>query len=107
MNYSKAVAKQALIDAGATALYVAAIALFMANAEKAFMAGPENQALGITLFLLLFVFSAACCATFVFGKPVMWYLDGKRKEAFQLLQLTIVFLFVIVLALVGTLSAIS
>jgi len=41
--------------------------------------------------LLLLVISVAITGFAVFGKSIMWYLDGKKKEAPSLLFLTIGF----------------
>jgi hypothetical protein len=47
--------------------------------------------------LLLFVTSAAITGFLVFGKPVMLYIDGKKREAVSLLGYTIGILFLITL----------
>ena len=39
--------------------------------------------------LMLFVFSAGFTGFLVFGRPIMWYLDGKKKEATSLLFYTL------------------
>lgn len=45
--------------------------------------------------LMLFVFSAALTGTLFFGKPIMWYIDGKKKEALSLLAYTFGAFFII------------
>lgn len=71
-------------------IYTFLVALLMRNAEKIF--GPAEGAVGITAFLLLFVFSATIVGALVLGKPVMLYFNGYKKEAVQLLTATILWL---------------
>lgn len=47
--------------------------------------------------LMLFVLSAAVTASLVLGRPILWYIDGKKKEAVQLLFSTLVVFFGIML----------
>ncbi|KKW17054.1 MAG: hypothetical protein UY56_C0005G0079 [Parcubacteria group bacterium GW2011_GWA1_50_14] len=68
-----------LISACGVALYVLLVAWIMTNAEGMF--GPAPMPLGPFLFLLLFVLSAAIAGSLVFGRPIIMYLDGNKKEA--------------------------
>lgn len=81
--------KNALIDACATALYVAAIASFLFYAPKVFGPQRADTVLVPIVMLLLFVFSAAFTGVLIFGRPILWYLDGKKKEAVALLFYTL------------------
>ena len=86
--------KRAFINAIATTAYIIIIALFMYYLQAN---SPEKTA---TVFipiamLLLFVFSAAFTGFLVFGKPIMLYLDGKKKEAISLVGYTLVILFIL------------
>ncbi|MFH0712344.1 MAG: hypothetical protein V2A55_00575 [Candidatus Jorgensenbacteria bacterium] len=85
----------AFLNALVAAAYVMLIALFMTNVET--IVGPETGILGPTAFLLTFVISAAVMGVVVFGRPVIWYLDGRKQEAIQLVLYTIVSLIIIVL----------
>lgn len=85
------------IHALLTALYVYAISSFMMTVEDLNL----ESSLGPTVFLLLFVLSAAVTGFLVFGKPLLWYIDGKKKEALRLLLSTVTCLLILVLALVG------
>lgn len=90
--------KHAAVNAIVTAVYVTLVANFLARAEHVFGdVGPGKESLIAMFMLTLLVMSAAITGFAVFGKPVMWYLDGKKKEAISLLTLTIAFLFVFVL----------
>lgn len=53
------------------------------------------------MMLMLFVFSASITATLVLGRPILWYLDGRKKEAISLFLSTLaVFFIVLVLVFV-------
>lgn len=78
--------------------YVALVVTFMSNAEK-FLGKEDNSLTGIVV-LMLFIVSALITSSLVLGKPVMYYLDGKKKEAIKLLFYTmgdLFALFIIVL----------
>lgn len=90
------ITKYALINALLTTLYVSLVATFLFYASKIF-GKAEDFALIPIAMLMLFVLSATICGILVFGKPVMWYLDGKKKEAVSLLIGTVAFLLIAVL----------
>ena len=99
--------KSALIDAAGTTLYVILVASFMfylqGNAPK-----EEINTVFIPIaMLLLLVVSAALTGSLVFGKPVMMYLDGKKKEAVSLIGYTLGFLFIITVTAFIILAAYS
>ena|SRR3989338_10928711 len=92
--------RQALLNAGVAAIYIFGIALILSNGEKIF--GEMNGPVGVVAFLLLFVLSAAVMGVSLFGKALLWYLDGKKSEAVLLVAHTLLLLFlvtVIVLAI--------
>jgi len=80
--------KRAFLDAIGTTAYIILIASFMYYLQNN---APENTPTIIIpiAMLLLFVFSAALTSFLVFGKPVMLYLDRKKKEAISLIGYTI------------------
>lgn len=91
---------RSLINALLAFVYIFCIGLFFRyGADKIpdKVLGP----LAPVIFLLLFVMSAAIMAILIFGKPVLMYLDGQKKEALKLLFYTVgwlaVFLFTIIL----------
>ncbi|TAK56946.1 hypothetical protein EPO17_03345 [Patescibacteria group bacterium] len=94
--------KTAFIHAIATALYVALLVSGIFYAPK-----TPDQSFTILMpiiMLLLFVFSAAVTSYLVFGRPLLWYLDGRKAEALQLLAYTLLVLFVIIVLAVLSLS---
>ena len=87
--------KIAGLNALATTLYIIMVASFMFYAPKTMDATP-SVFLPVAM-LLLFVCSAALTGTLVFGRPALWYLDGRKKEAITLLFATLGILFGITL----------
>src|SRR4051812_43713197 len=86
------VMRDALLNASATALYIIAIGTFMNWVSKNLSHKPDTF-LDPIVVLMLFVFSAAFTSYFVFGRGVLMYLDGKKKEAISLVTYTMIFLF--------------
>ena len=68
--------------------YIFGISFLLSNAEKIFDNKMPNL-FGPVAFLLLFVISVALMGILVFGRPVLLYLDNKKKEAFLFLFCTI------------------
>lgn len=91
--------KLAGLHALGTAFYVVLVALFFFYAPR-FLGGPgtKDTVFAPIAMLLLFVFSAAFTGSLVLGRPVLWYLDGKKKEAVMLFASTLGALFIIMLA---------
>lgn len=67
-------------------IYISLVAWIMTNAEKIF--GKMNDWLGPVAFLLLFTLSALVVGGLILGKPIMLYLDGKKKDAVRLVIAT-------------------
>lgn len=96
----KSILRYALAEVVAAVLYVLFISVFFSQAEKIF--GPEDTMLSPVVFLLLLVFSVAMMAMTIFGRSIMWYLDGQKKEAVKLLFYKLAYLFVfMVLAMIA------
>ncbi|HEY9700962.1 MAG TPA: hypothetical protein V6C58_00855 [Allocoleopsis sp.] len=100
----KQVQKYALMSALATGLYVVLIAIFMDVLESYFSNTPDTILAPIFMLLLL-IFSAAFTGSLVFARPVLWYLDDKKKDAISLLYWTIGFLFILVVLVAALLFA--
>ncbi len=93
------VIKYALIHAIGAVAYISLAATFMSYASRIF--GPGNNGIiGTVAFLLVFVISAAAMGMIIFARPIMWYLDGLKKEAVSLAIYTIGFLILIAIAVV-------
>lgn len=82
------IVRNAFINALGTALYVVVVASFIYSLQGVFPKETNTVFIPIAM-LLLFVFSAAFTGMLVFGKPIMMYLDGKKKEAFSLIGYTL------------------
>ncbi len=75
--------KVAIVNSLGVSVYVAIVAMIMNNAESLF--GMEDSIISVVGFLMLFVLSAGVVGSLVIGKPIFLYLDGKKKEAINLL----------------------
>lgn len=88
-----------------TSLYIILVATFLNNAQTIFGKEEPHGALVPMAMLTLLVFSAAVCGSLVFGRPVLWYMDGKKKEALRLFIYTLAFLFVVLVILFAVVYA--
>lgn len=88
--------KTALFNSIATLAYIVIIVLFVLSFQGIFQGKPDTMFIPIAM-LTLFVFSAALTGFLVFGKPLIWYFDGKKKEALSLVAWTFLFLFIFVI----------
>ncbi|MGV8131829.1 MAG: hypothetical protein ACP5N7_07055 [Candidatus Pacearchaeota archaeon] len=84
----KSILKRAFVNAFCTLLYIILLVVFMFSLQR-YSGVPENEIIIPISMLLLFVCSAAITGGLVFGKPVMLYIDGRKKEAVSLLLHTI------------------
>jgi len=87
--------KRAAINALLAFAYVTAVGLFMSNASRIF--GQKDTVLTPVAVLMLLVFSAALMGILVFSQPLMWYIDGKKKAALNLLGYTMAALLVLLM----------
>jgi hypothetical protein len=74
---------------------VTTVGLFMSNASRVF--GQKDTMLTPVAVLMLLVFSAALMGILVFGQPLMWYIDGKKKAALNLLGCTMAVLLILMM----------
>ncbi len=96
----KEIRKRAIVNAVATAAYVVAVASFMFYGSQVKL-GRVNSIFAPIALLMLFVFSASLTGFLIFGKPAQLYIDGKKKEALNMLTYTLGAFFVITLVAVG------
>ncbi len=88
----------AALNALSTAVYIACVAAFMSHTADIFNGVKEETALIPFAMILLFVVSASITGSLVLGRPILWYLDGKKKEAVMLFAATLACLFTLTLA---------
>jgi len=88
--------KRAFLNAIGTTAYIILVASFMYSLQTNLPKETQTVFIPIAM-LLLFVFSAALTGFLVFGKPIMLYLDKKKKEALSLIKYTLGILFIITL----------
>jgi hypothetical protein len=91
---------RAIAHAFATAAYIALVASGMFYMPKVLhLENTPDTVLAPIAALSLFVLSAAITSFLVFGFPLLWYIDGKRKEAVWLFGATIVALSMVTLSI--------
>ena len=98
MNNSKLINYAVTHSLGVLA-YVSLVVLFMSNAQKIF--GKNDNVMTGVVALLMFILSALVTGSLVLGRPIIFYLDGKKKEAVRLLFYTMASLFVLLLLAIG------
>lgn len=97
---------QAFLHSLGVLFYITLIALLMSDLEDSLADKPDTF-LAPVGFLLLFTLSAAIVGLLVLGRPVMLYLDGKKKEAVHFATATVGFLFIeaiFVFLIIGVMS---
>ncbi|PIR69357.1 MAG: hypothetical protein COU47_03235 [Candidatus Niyogibacteria bacterium CG10_big_fil_rev_8_21_14_0_10_46_36] len=94
----------AFLHAIAGTLYIAAVATFMSRVGQILGPDKPGEILGPVVFLLMFVISAAIMGSIVLLRPIIWYLDGKKKEALGFLLYTVAFLILIALTAVALIA---
>jgi hypothetical protein len=95
--FKPTILKTAALHALATTAYIVLVVSFLNQTERFFGEITEKTILIPITMLLLFVCSAALTGVLVLGRPVQWFLDGKKKDAITLLFATIGCLFVVAL----------
>lgn len=80
--------------------YVSLVVLFMNNAQNIF--GKSDNILTGVIILLIFILSALVTGSLVLGRPILYYLDGKKVEALKLLFYTIINLTIIIVIVIFT-----
>lgn len=96
--------KYALLNSVGVFIYVTSVATIMQNGEKIF--GERENFFGPIAFLMLFVLSATVCGALVLGRPILFYLDGLKKEAVKLFGYTIGWLLAITIVVFAVMLAI-
>lgn len=74
-----------------------ALVVFVVNHASAWF-GPKDNAFSGMAALMLLVLSAAVMASLTFLRPILWYVDGQKREALMLFAWTIGFLFIFTFA---------
>jgi len=78
----KKICMQSFVHSFGVAIYIGAVATFMTNANAIF--GKEDMIVTSIAALLLFSLSALVVGALLIGKPIMLFLEGKKKEAVQM-----------------------
>lgn len=80
--------KYAWLDALGTGVYVVLVASFIYFMGENSSVADKSVFIPIAMLMLL-VLSVAIVGSLIFGRPVMWYADGKKKDALKLLFWTL------------------
>ena len=100
------IVKYATINALSIALYVTILVLSVFYLGKPLQNHPDTILIPIGMLTLL-VFSAALTGTLMLGRPIIWYLEGKKKEALQLLMCTMLILLIITIIVFITIAMVA
>ena len=84
----KRVFTTALVNAVATAVYVAIVGTFVSYVARMKLGLAHPRLIPIAMLMLL-VLSVATTGALIFGRPILWYLDGRHREALTLLVCTL------------------
>ena len=84
----KGVIKYAVINSLGTAAYIVLVVSLIFSLGNKFSGGDETIFIPIAMLMLL-VFSVALVGSLIFGRPIIWYLNGKKKDAVLLLVYTL------------------
>ena len=90
---------QAFVNSLGVLVYCGIVSYLMTNGNKFF--GQINGVFGAVGFLLLLVLSTAIVGALVLGRPLMLYLDGKKKESLVMFSYTLGILFVFTAIILG------
>lgn len=96
------IALGSFLNAAGVLFYVMSVAWVLSNGERLF--GGREPRLVIPVFMmLLLVISATITGLLVFGRPVLLYLDGRKKEALHFFFATLGWLVCILFGVVAVL----
>lgn len=90
----KKIVHRALFHTLLTAAYVILIASFLFYVPKYLQSNEPDTVLVPVIMLSLLVFSVALTGSLLFGLPVLWYLEGRKKDSLALLSYTLGFFFI-------------
>ncbi len=96
---------QGFLFAFGEGVYISLVAFFMMNGENIF--GKMPSIWGFVTILMLFVISAAVSGALILGKPVLLYLDGKKKEALELFGFTLGWLLIFLVVLLVAIATLG
>lgn len=98
----KKISSYSMLSAIGIAVYIFVVATVMQHAAR--FLGDVDDVVSAMAFLMLFVLSAGVVGGLVLGKPIMLYVDGKKKEGVHLFIYTmgwLLILLIVVFAMVA------
>ena len=100
---NKKLVLQGLGSAVGEIAYIAIVTGVMSNASQLF-GQKQHDVIGPIVFLTLIVLSVAVSGALIFGRSVMLYLDGKKKESLEVFGYTIGWLMIILAIILAALN---
>ena len=100
---NKKIISLGLLHTAFTVLYIIMVAGIIFSIERLGNVSV-TPLIGFSLFLSLFVVSAAIVMSLIFLRPLLWYLDNHKKEALKLLLTTIAGLLIFTILGIATLE---
>lgn len=97
--------KQSLASSFGVLVYIVLVSSIMQNGDRIF--GKEDNWLSPIAFLLLFTLSALVVGSLMLGKPVLLFLDGKKKEAVSIFTASIICMAVFTIIFLSILALIK
>ena len=94
--------EQAMINSFFAFLYIVLVAFFMSNASKMF-GNDDKGIIAPIAVLLLLVLSVSVMGILIFGKAILMYLEGEKKDAVKLVIYNVICLFIITAIYFGVL----
>lgn len=88
--------KYAILNALATAFYIALISSFLFYVPKTLNTNKPDTVFAPILMLSLLVFSVSVVGSLIFGRPILWCFNNKKKEASSLLIYTLLAFFIFI-----------
>lgn len=77
------ICKKSFLYSFGAAAWISLVAAFMQNANQWF--GTQDTIISVIAVLILFSMSALVVGGLLIGKPIFLYIDGKKKEAVQMI----------------------
>jgi hypothetical protein len=100
--------KTAGTNAVLTTGYIALISSFLFYGTKFLgSTGKPDTILAPIVMLSLLVLSASITGFLIFGRPILWYWDGRKQEAVTLLGYTLGFFFAITILILLSIFALT
>ena len=100
------IVKNGVLNALGTAVYIILVSTFLFYIPKIFDSEKPDTLFAPVAMISLLVFSVALVGSLLFGRPILWYWDGQKKEAVSLIIWTLIAFFLITLIVLAILFSV-